>query len=288
MNPFEMPLSERMSPQPVTLEPKDTLTHALEILEKYSFRHFPVLEGNELVGFLSDRDLYLATGTRDPLVSRFRHPDGREKRVEEIMQQETFTASPDDSLQTAAALMVDQRIGALPVVEGERLVGIVTETDLLGTVVGAARWQARSGKGDQVRDLMQPEVHTIPEDTDLLETIQVCLDQGIRHIPVTRDGVIRGILSDRDLRLGLARLMREDQENQATGNSGIPMLSAGKAAQYPVLSTTPESPISAAAALMLNEKVGALLVMSEGKCEGILCQSDLLRHYAVEMENAVG
>jgi CBS domain-containing protein len=96
------------------------------------FRHLPVVDADQrLVGMLSERDLRARLGTE---VERF--PDAASdllsEPVEATMRPDPITISSDAALRDALEIFADERIGALPVVEGSRLVGIVSYVDLLG------------------------------------------------------------------------------------------------------------------------------------------------------------
>ena len=122
-----MALSVRdvMSTDLVTVRPAESVRRAYEIMHDRRIRHLPVIENDRLVGILSDRDL------RPVLLS----PGLTGASVAELMSEGPTTITPDTSVEDAASLLVVRKIGCLPVVEGERLVGIVTETDLLAVLV---------------------------------------------------------------------------------------------------------------------------------------------------------
>lgn len=117
-----MLVNEYMSKSPVTVRDSDVYLNAFRVLEDTEIHHLPVVNSNsEVVGILARRDLQLA--------ARFY----RESPVEisEIMHTPVMTTLSDGSLASAAKLMMEQRIGCLPVLdENNHLVGILTETDL--------------------------------------------------------------------------------------------------------------------------------------------------------------
>lgn len=127
------------------------------------------------------------------------------------MTSATIIDSPDDTLAEAAAKMWQQQTGSLLVMEGNRLVGIVTERDLL-RVVG----EGQDPKGTSLRDVMTKDPVTIGADTNLRDAAKVMFDKWFRHLPVvTHAGEVLGIISLRDLLSLVAEGMEEPETLQA-------------------------------------------------------------------------
>jgi acetoin utilization protein AcuB len=93
---------------------------ARAMLARGRVRHLPVVDGGLLVGIVSDRDLAGAPDAGAP--------------VAQVMTRTVFVLSPEDSIQHAARLLRDRRFGALPVLDGRSLVGIVSVVDVLGAI----------------------------------------------------------------------------------------------------------------------------------------------------------
>jgi acetoin utilization protein AcuB len=125
----------RMKRDLITVTPGATLEEAARLLTAHRIHHLPVVEeGVCLVGIVSDTDLRKATldgmfGGAD------RGDSGRPVTVGEIMTRELVTLSPGDTIDDAMLILSRQRFGALPVVEGDRLVGIVTKADILSALL---------------------------------------------------------------------------------------------------------------------------------------------------------
>ncbi len=125
-----------MAKHPQVLGLNDTLDLAEDIMTMGRIRHLPILNEGELVGIVSQRDMFrsaavtalgFAVDTQKALVKTI--------RIKEIMTEKVITISPDATVKEAARMMVDKKIGCLPVVEGMKLIGIITETDILRYVV---------------------------------------------------------------------------------------------------------------------------------------------------------
>ena len=124
-----------MSAEVTTLGRNDTLLLAKDIMNLGRIRHFPVVEDDELVGVVSQRDLYRASlGTVMQYGEKAQRAFLESVVVKEIMA-DPISIGPDATVRDAARLMMEHKIGCLPVLEDDRLVGIVTETDMLQVVV---------------------------------------------------------------------------------------------------------------------------------------------------------
>jgi acetoin utilization protein AcuB len=128
-----MQVDKWMTRYVVSVRPLDSIQHAREVMEAQRINQIPVVIEGNLVGIVTDRDL------RDAFPSVFTahqaHPgrgsDPAHVTVETVMTPHVLTIPPGTSMLDAARLMRKERIGALPVVEGEKLVGILTRSDVL-------------------------------------------------------------------------------------------------------------------------------------------------------------
>jgi acetoin utilization protein AcuB len=122
----------------ITVTPKTTLTEALRLTRSRGVRHLVVVDDGALVGIVSDRDLKRAMAS--PATSLERHELTYlldRLPVGDIMSRGVITVGPESALEEAARIMVKEKISALPVTLEGRLVGIVTETDILTLFVRA-------------------------------------------------------------------------------------------------------------------------------------------------------
>jgi acetoin utilization protein AcuB len=120
-----------MTTHPLTVSLTDTIGQADELMNTNRIRQLPVVQGKRLVGIVTDRDIRSFLSG-----SLLETPGARERAlssaVREIMTTEPITVSPDDDLQEAVEIMIEEKIGGIPVVdEPEGLVGIVTYVDIL-------------------------------------------------------------------------------------------------------------------------------------------------------------
>ena len=123
-----MQISNWMTPNPTCVNPQDTLEKARELMTAGGFRRLPVVEGDKrLVGMISERDVrqhlgYLA-----------------QTRVNAAMASSPISIPQGETAESAAKLMLQHKIGGLPVIKDGRVVGIVTTTDLLKALLNVVQ-----------------------------------------------------------------------------------------------------------------------------------------------------
>lgn len=106
-----------MSPDPQCVAPTTTVEEARALLRRYGFRHLPVVDRDRLVGVISDRDVAAGASPAEA--------------IDTVMSRSPHVIQASDSVAAAARTLLSRRISALPVLEGDALVGMLTTTDCL-------------------------------------------------------------------------------------------------------------------------------------------------------------
>lgn len=114
-----MLVGKRMTRNPITVSPSDTVATARGKMQAGNFRRLPVVENGKLVGLVTDRDLRQHVGLEDRI------------KITAAMTEALITVTPATTLESAAQLLLKRKIGGLPVVENGKLVGIITTSDVL-------------------------------------------------------------------------------------------------------------------------------------------------------------
>lgn len=118
-------LNEIMTTNPVTMKPDDPIAHAGELMREHRIRHVPVVErGGELVGLITQRDILASASTDDEL-----------ETARDIMRTHIYTVAENSDMRGAALTMQKYKIGSLPVVDGKKLIGIVTDSDYVALAI---------------------------------------------------------------------------------------------------------------------------------------------------------
>src|SRR5215217_335317 len=147
------------------------------------------------------------------------HQDIRELRVAEIVHEEWPILGPDDTVESAIKLFAEAGTSGAPVVDGGKLVGIITEGDLifrdadvkapgfldiLGGMLPLGSWdeyrnEALKSAGVTVDEVMTSEVIMIHPDATLAEASTLMADRKVKILPVTEEGVLRGVITRMDI-----------------------------------------------------------------------------------------
>ena len=137
MEDINMFVANRMAKNPVTVTPDTSLDDAALAMKKGNFRRLPVVEDGKLVGFFSDKDLMRVAPSPATTLSRYEEKSLLAKlKVAEIMNKDVISVSEDATIEEAALIMYDKKIGGLPVVsQVGAVVGVITETDIFKTFV---------------------------------------------------------------------------------------------------------------------------------------------------------
>ena len=122
-----------MTEKVFTLKPKDDLAALYDLMDSRHVRHVPIVDSDgELVGLVTDRDLSRsALGAVEELPLSVERDILRRRRIRDIMASEPDSIEPDAMLKEAAEILLENKVGCLPVVEGLHLVGILTEADFV-------------------------------------------------------------------------------------------------------------------------------------------------------------
>jgi len=140
-----------MTPDPVTVSPDTTVTDAAHLMSERRIGALPVVEGGELAGLVTEGDLIMqdvkihfptylsllggyifAPGATDRFESSLRKAVGA--TVADVMTAEPVTVSPEATIEDVATLLIEREVSRVPVMEGSRLVGIISKSDIVRSI----------------------------------------------------------------------------------------------------------------------------------------------------------
>lgn len=155
-----------MTRTPVTIEESDSLSMAMHVLKEKKIRRLPVLRKGKLVGIVTDRDLKAASPSEATSLDIWElHFLLGKLKIKDVMSKKLITITPKDTIERAAMIMMEKRIGGLPVVdESGALIGILTEDDVFRALVEVT---GANLKKTRVSLLIPDEAGTIRQVADI-------------------------------------------------------------------------------------------------------------------------
>lgn len=177
----------------VTITPDTSVLKARELIEQKGITHLPVTDGKaRLLGIVTDRDLKEAWASPASTLSVYELTYVLQKLVvEKIMTREIITATPAMTIERAARIMHDSKIGALPVVENEKLVGIITTTDLMDVLLTALGMSDDSGR---LTIIVQDRIGVLADVGHLMRRMGINIRSAVTFVPKGREGLWELIL----------------------------------------------------------------------------------------------
>ena len=126
-----MKVADVMTTNPLSVDPEDSIQQALDIMDQENFRQLPVTNEKELIGIITDRDIRSFLGGRS-LSFLEEQEVAMKTKIVTVMTDKPITLSPDDDLREAVELLLEEKVGGIPVVDpGVGLMGIITYVDVL-------------------------------------------------------------------------------------------------------------------------------------------------------------
>lgn len=131
-----MKVRDRMTSEVITVAIDEPIRRVWDLVMEKRLRRFPVMDGERLVGIITDRDLRNATASSIVMTEKKYHDFLLDTvKVDTIMTVNPRTISPESDIKEAGRVILEMQVGGLPVLEGDVLAGIITETDLIKTLL---------------------------------------------------------------------------------------------------------------------------------------------------------
>jgi predicted transcriptional regulator len=254
----DLTMQDIMSKDVVTAAPEDTVFTAIKRMSESGISCVIVLEGEKVVGILTEKDVLRAVAGEKV--------DFRRVTVGETMMSPVHTGSPDTSLLEASRLMQVHRIKRLPILEASRLIGVVTQTDITRGLVTLSPLKA-------VADIMTRQITTVSVETPVSEAARLMAAKGISCLIATHKDEPAGILTEKDLIRRVGALQKDPAHTPVADVMSFPIIAIPSS--YSVL---------AAGKKMDSMHLHRLAVMQDKKICGIITQTDIMRAIRCELE----
>jgi CBS domain-containing protein len=237
----------------------DTLSRCFEVFKK---------EMPPVLAVLNEKNKYTGVITRRWVIrSRL---DPATTKVKTLMRPAP-RVSPDLSLSKAARLMIESGIRQLPVFEKNKLLGFITDENIIHGAV-TQEWG-----NSPIEKIMTRAPHTIEATRSVGAVLSIFREQGVSHVPVIDDGKVAGIISIQDILEHMFQPQRRQTIGEIVGEK-VPLLTvpAKGIMTKPVITIQPESSLKEAEKKMHDHNISCLVVTSKERLVGILTKLDFL------------
>jgi transcriptional regulator with GAF, ATPase, and Fis domain len=240
-----------MSKDVITICSDETVASAAKIMSENSVSCIVVADNETVVGILTETDFLKRVAERE------KDFDGI--KVREIMSAPVESISPNLSVPDAVRIMDDKHIKRLPILEKKRLVGIVTQTDLVRVVTFYGRWK-------DVEEIMSRDVAGIQSKATIVEAAEVMTRRKISCIVVLEGDEVVGVVTERDLLEKVVALQKDPGQ-----------IKLEEVMSSPVTTVSPDYSVFSSSRIMEKMGIRRLVVTVDKRPCGIICQTDILR-----------
>lgn len=255
-----MKVKEIMTTKIISVDKDDSLKHVLDLMKKNNITKIPVLEEKKFFGLATDNVIAYKLGSirkRGVTASRLHASSVTEKQVK--------TISPEEEVKNILKSVGEPGPTMLPVVEKDKLVGVVTKADLLPLVTNT----------NQLHSIMQKKVHVVSLDDRVVHARRIMITENVARLPVLDEKKLIGIISDIEIAFAFATLKKSFSLGRQKHH--LDELLVKDVMRCPVVWSDPSMSIFNAAQLMMNQNIGALPLLENDKLVGMVTRTDLLR-----------
>jgi CBS domain-containing protein len=263
--------------------PTDNVAYARNLMLRHRVSRLPVMDGNNLQGILTKKDIAYRLRQTEPMWRR--RPIDRIP-VSILMASNPITVTPETNIRDIAAIMLDRNISGLPVVEDGMVSGIVTKLDVM-------RSAHIRGLTKKVGETME-EMVTVNRYHSLDHVIDTIKGKSDKLIVINDNGSLAGIITESNLafyeyldeRMNLPRkdvthLRREEPAGQKRFRYVVEVTAVAEdIMSRPVITVSPDASLQDAVGLMLEHQINSLVVVENGDIRGMLKRDDIIKEVA--------
>jgi len=240
-----------MSKDVITICSDETVASAAKIMSENSVSCIVVADNETVVGILTETDFLKRVAEREKDFDRI--------KAREIMSAPVESISPNLSVPDAVRIMDDKHIKRLPILEKKRLVGIVTQTDLVRVVTFYGRWK-------DVEEIMSRDVAGIQSKATIVEAAEVMTRRKISCIVVLEGDEVVGVVTERDLLEKVVALQKDPGQ-----------IKLEEVMSSPVTTVSPDYSVFSSSRIMEKMGIRRLIITEDKRPCGVISQTDILR-----------
>jgi len=254
-----MKIKEIMSKEVISADKDEDLKHVLDLMKKHNITKIPVVEDKKLVGIATDSLIAYKLGS-----IRKRGISTSRMHASSVTEKEIDTISPDTDVKNILKMVGKPGPTMLPVIDKDKLIGVVTKADLLFLV----------DSKQPINTIMQRDPHTVLPEDRIVHARRVMIDENVARLPVVDQGKLFGIISDIEIAFAFAKLKKSFSIGRQKHR--LDEILVKNVMKSPVLWTTRTVSIIEAAKIMMKHHIGSLPVIDNDELVGIVTRTDLL------------
>ena len=253
-----------MSEDIITIDKDQNLSDALKLLRKHNVSRLPVTNNKELVGIISERDIADKLGS-----SKYESMPASRLHISSVMVKDVFTVPETMQLDEVARLMLENGIGSVPVMNDDKMVGIVSKADFVTLAVGIAFDKIT------VKEIMTKDLTVVSPTERLVHARRQMKEYHVGRLPVVDDEKIVGMVTSKDLMRAFIDFRKKVPEKYQ--KSQIKEVLVEDIMSSNPTFTSKDTTISEVAKIMMETGYNGLPVVEGEKVVGIITQTDILR-----------
>ena len=259
-----MQIKNLMSEDLITVDKDQNLTDALKLLRKHNVSRLPVTNNKELVGIISERDIANKLGS-----SKYENMPASRLHVSSVMIKDVITVPQSMQLGEVAKIMLEKGIGSVPVMDDDKMVGIVSKADFVTLAVGIAFDKI------SVKDVMCKNVVSVSPTERIVHARRQMLEAHIGRLPVIDDDELVGMITSKDLMRAFIEFRKSVPEKYQ--KSQIKDLLVEDIMSSNPVFVSKEMSITEVSNIIMETGFNGLPVVEDDAVVGIITQTDILR-----------
>ena len=259
-----MQIKNLMSENVITIDKDQNLSDALKLLRKNNVSRLPVTNNKKLVGIISERDIAKKLGS-----SKYENMPASRLHISSVMVKDVITVPQTMKLHEVAKIMLDNGIGSLPVMDEDKMIGIVSKADFTTLAVGVAFDKVT------VKEVMSKEITFVTPSDRLIHARRQMLEANVGRLPVLSDNELLGMITSKDLMRAFIDFRKKVPEKYQ--KSQIKEVLVNDIMSSNPTYTTPDATITEVSNIMIETGYNGLPVVENNEVVGIITQTDILR-----------
>ena len=259
-----MQIKNLMSEDIISIDKDQNLSDALKLLRKHNVSRLPVTNNKELVGIISERDIANKLGS-----SKYESMPASRLHISSVMVKDVITVPQTMQLDEVARIMLDKGIGSVPVMEDDKMVGIVSKADFVTLAVGIAFDKIA------VKEIMSKDLTVVSSTERIVHARRQMLESNVGRLPVVDDDKLVGMVTSKDLMRAFIEFRKSVPEKYQ--KSQIKDLLVDDIMSLNPTFVSRDMSITEVSNIIMETGFNGLPVVDDDELVGIITQTDILR-----------